>query len=529
MIFLQRTLAIFLLATLAGNTRDAASWIQAENLKARMQFLASEDLEGRNAGSHEGRIAANYIASEFMRLGLKPAGDSDTYFQNFDTVRATIDERKSSLTIKTGGAEKAFMYGSDFSTGWSPQTNNPIEVTAPLVFAGYGINAPEYGYNDLGGIDVRGKIVMIFAREPQASDPNSKFKGKWDTLYSYPWSKADQLQKAGVAGILMIDPSKPQRPPRVESGPPDYMQPGTPSYGQSLTTNLWDTPFFDLTEQAANEILKTAGKNVAELQQSIDQNYRPNSFEISGTSVTMRKAYISRDILHMRNVAGLLEGSDPTLKNETVVISAHYDHGGVIGQRVYPGADDNASGTIGVLEIARAYVRGEIKPRRSILFIVFDAEERGLLGSFYYINHPLAPLDRTAANLNMDMIGRDEETPTWNTTPEQNRNSLNIMGTLYDPGLRAVVENENKTIGLKLDYKTDADDRENWFARSDHYPFATKSIPMILFTTGEHADYHTENDTWNRIDYPKMEKIVRLIFLSSVDVANANERIKFVP
>src|ERR1700722_3916123 len=133
MIFLQRTLAIFLLATLAGNTRDAASWIQAENLKARMQFLASEDLEGRNAGSHEGRIAANYIASEFMRLGLKPERGSDTYFQNFDTVRATIDERKSSLTIKTGGAEKAFMYGSDFSTGWSPQTNNPIEVTAPLV------------------------------------------------------------------------------------------------------------------------------------------------------------------------------------------------------------------------------------------------------------------------------------------------------------------------------------------------------------------------------------------------------------
>ncbi len=526
---IKLVLAFLLLATFAGNSRDAANLIQAENLKARMQFLASDDLQGRNAGSREGRIAANYIASEFMRFGLKPVGDNNTYFQSFETVRAWIDETNTMLKLKTGSGEKTLLYGVDFDMAWAPQTNTPITITAPVVFVGYGINAPEYGYNDLAGVDLHGKIALILSREPQASDANSKFKGKWDTLYSYPWFKAEELRKAGALGILMVSPSEARRPPRVASAPPDYLQSGTPRYSQSLTTGLWDAPFFSIKAQVGNEILRSLGKTVDELQHLIDQNYRPNSFEITGVTVTMNKAYTKREILHTRNVVGLLDGSDPKLKREIVVVSAHYDHGGIIGDRIYPGADDNASGTIGVLEIAGAYVRADIKPKRSLLFIVFDAEERGLLGSFYYIDHPVMPLDQTVANLNMDMIGRDEESPTWNITPDQSKNGLNIVGTLYDPELRKIIEAENKNLGLRLDYKTDTDDRENWFARSDHFPFATKSIPMVLFNTGEQADYHTENDTWDRIDYPKMEKIIRLIFLTSLDVADSNERIRFIP
>ena len=162
------------------------------------------------------------------------------------------------------------------------------------------------------------------------------------------------------------------------------------------------------------------------------------------------------------------------------------------------------------------------------MFLVFEAEEDGLLGAFHYVANPIVPLDKTVAVLNMDMIGRDEDSPTWNTRAADNVNGVNLIGTLYSPDMRKVVEAENRAIGLKLDYKTDADDREGWFSRSDHYPFAVKGVPVAFFNTGEHPDYHTANDTWDRINYPKMEKIVRLVYLSTRSLANSPSRPRFV-
>jgi hypothetical protein len=519
-------ITILLLAT--TEAQQAVDLIRADVMKAQMYFLASDDLQGRNAGSHEGRIVADYIASEFMQLGLEPVGDAGTYFQNFETVRATVDPVNTTLQMRRPGSEKTFMYAHDFDMQWVPESNNPEEVTAGVLFAGYGIDAPEYGYADLKGIDLRGHIALVLAREPQASDPNSRFKGKWDTLYAYPWHKVEQLRRAGAAGVLIINTDKLRRPERIPSAPADYMQPG-PRYGQGLLTGLWDLPVFSVTPQVANELLASTASKVEELQKEIDRTYRPHSFVIPNLTVTMKKVFTNREILHTRNVMGLLRGTDPAMKDEVVTITGHYDHGGVLGNRIYSGADDNASGTVGVLDCAEAYVRGNVRHRRTILFIVFDAEERGLLGSFHYVDHPVIALDKTVANLNMDMIGRDEESTTWHTTADQNRNSVNIVGTLYNPDIRHVIEAANKDVGLKLDFKTDTDDPEVWFARSDHFGFAEKSIPMVLFNTGEQPDYHTENDTSARINYPKMEKIVRLVFLSSLQVANAEQRPKFIP
>lgn len=162
------------------------------------------------------------------------------------------------------------------------------------------------------------------------------------------------------------------------------------------------------------------------------------------------------------------------------------------------------------------------------MFLGLEAEEDFLQGAFHYVNNPVVPLDRTIAVLNMDMIGRDEESATWNITADQSRNSVNLIGTLYSPDLRHVIEAQNKAIGLTLDFKTDTDDRENWFTRSDHYPFAIKGVPMVLFNTGEHPDYHTANDTWDRINYAKMEKIVRLVYLTARELAGSAERPRFV-
>ena len=210
-----------------------------------------------------------------------------------------------------------------------------------------------------------------------------------------------------------------------------------------------------------------------------------------GVSVEARRAIKDRRVVQTRNVVGVIEGSDPVLKNEYVLVTGHYDHVGQKDQFIYHGADDNASATAAVLAIAEAFRAQPAPPKRSVMFLVFEAEEDGLLGAFHYVANPIVPLDKTVAVLNMDMIGRDEDSPTWNTRAADNVNGVNLIGTLYSPDMRKVVEAENRAIGLKLDYKTDADDREGWFSRSDHYPFAVKGVPIAFFNTGEHPDYHT--------------------------------------
>ena len=339
--------------------------------------------------------------------------------------------------------------------------------------------------------------------------------------------KAEQVRKAGALALLIVEPKTRRRPPRVASAPTDAEAGPWPQ--DALAERLWDIPIFTITPEVANQLLAPSGKTIDSLQDAIDRSLKPQSFEIAGVTVSVRKALKDNRIISTRNVVGLLEGSDPKLKDEAAVVSAHYDHVGTQGGHIFHGADDNASGVIAVMDVAEAFVEGNVRPKRSILFIAYEAEERALLGSAYYVQHPIIPLDKTVANLNMDMIGRDEDSPTWNTTADQNRNSVNIVGSLYSPDLRRIIERSNAKIGLNLDFKTDGNDPESWFARSDHFWFATKSVPMVLFNTGEHPDYHTENDTWNRIDYQKMEKIVRLIFLTAEELTESGQRPRFTP
>lgn len=533
---MKKPLLVVLLASLAASAQQPVDIIRVGSIKAHTFFLTADEMRGRKAGSPESRIAVNYIAAEFMRLGLKPVGDNDTYFQNFGLVRAWTDEENISLIARIDGHEKSYQLDHDFYLSWI-QSANSAEAVGPLAFVGYGIKAPEYGYNDFADVNLRGKVAMVLAHEPQEFDSNSKFKGKWNTIHAYEWLKVEQVRKAGAAALLIVlEPPEfpvskfslftPHRPPRIPSAPTDYEQPG-PKY--ALPGRLWDLPVFTITRVVANELLAGTDKTIESLQQSIDLGLMPQSFEVPGVMVKAKKTFKDRHVLQGRNVLGLLEGSDPALKDEVLVITGHHDHGGIVGGRIYRGADDDASGTIGVLEIAKAYVAGKVRPKRSLLFVAFDAEELGLLGAFYYVEHPAAPLQKTVANLNMDMIGRDEESATWQTTADQNRNAVNIVGTLYNSELRRIIESSNKTIGLKLDFKTDTKDPEEWFARSDHFAFAIKSIPMVLFNTGEHPDYHTENDTWDRINYGKMEKIIRLIFLTSLELANSDRKLSFTP
>jgi hypothetical protein len=517
-------------AATASDQESGLETIRASSLRGHVYFLASDEMAGRDSLSPEGRIAAQYIASFFHRAGLEPVGDEGTYFQNFPMVEARVDTANLKLRGSWSGAqagrtEREFVFGTDFTL--PRQGGVGVATEAPLVFAGYGIAAPEYDYDDFADVDVSGKIVMVLTHEPQESDPKSRFMGRFHTLHAYNWWKPEVIRRRGAAGILLVQESTVHRPRRIPSGPTNA-QVRRDRPGHALTSPFWDLPLFQITRRVADELLAPAGTSIDELQARIDRSGRPASMPVPGVTVEMARPIASLKTVQTRNVLGVLEGADPKLKDEYVVVTGHYDHVGQQGEFIYHGADDNASATAAVIAIAEAFRAQPTPPRRSVLFLVFEAEEDGLLGAFHYVANPVVPLAATVSVLNMDMIGRNEESSTWGTKAEQNGNAVNVVGTLYNPGLRRVIETENRGIGLTLDYKTDGDDREGWFSRSDHFPFAIHRVPMVLFNTGEHPDYHTANDTWDRINYPKMEKIVRLVYLTARRLAEHGERPEFV-
>jgi Peptidase family M28/PA domain len=507
----------------AQDIQRATAFVDPNDLKADIAFLASDDLKGRNSGSEEDHIATDYIATQFMRLGLKPAGDNGTYFQNMEIDTADVDREHTTLTAKIAGVEHTYVFGQDFH--WSRQSLHPASACGEIEFAGYGIDAPEYGYDDFSGIDVKGKVALVLGREPQANDTNSKFAGTWDTYHAFYWEKLEELRKRGAAGLLLVQ-DRVRRP--VKQTPASSPRAsGGPSY--ALAGQMWDIPTFTVSRKVADELLAPSGKTTDELQESIDRTLRPDSIEVPSSSACLSKNFTDLQKHDGRNVVALIEGSDPTLKSQAVIVTAHHDHMGVVNGHIYHGADDNASGVAGLLEIARAFSQGKIHPKRSVLFIAYDGEERIFLGSYYYVTHPIIPLDQTVANINMDMIGRNENDANWPVPPDGNVNMVNVLGTRYNPGLRKVIDRENDHIGLKLDYKMDVVDPDSLWSRSDHFWFATLHIPQVEFQTGLHPDYHTDHDTWDRINYPKLTKIVRLVFLSVDEVANSPAKVVFVP
>jgi hypothetical protein len=518
------SLSLFAQNTRSSGTLDhAADLIREQDIRADIYFLASDAMDGRNSTSREDRIATEYIASEFMRLGLKPIGDGGTYFQSMQIQTGELDREHTSLRATIAGSEHNYQFGRDFQ-GVRQSLHNGTSC-GPIVFAGYGIDAPEYGYNDFSGIDVKGKVAIVFIREPQANDAASRLMGTLDTYHAFTWHKLEELRKRGAAGILLVQ----DRVPRdVKPIPPTSPRPAaTTSY--ALAGEMWDIPTFLVKRDIADQLLAPSSKTADALQASVDQALKPQSLDVPQTSVCLNKAFTDVVTHKGRNVVALLEGSDPKLKAETIIVTAHHDHMGESGGHIYYGADDNASGVSGILSVARAMVNGNVRPRRSVLFISYDAEERIFLGSYFYVTHPLVPLDKTVANINLDMIGRDENDANWPVPADRNRNMVNVLGTRYNPALRAVIDRENKTEGLKLDYKMDAVDPDSLWSRSDHFWFATLHIPQVEFQTGLHPDYHTENDDWQRINYPKTTRIARLVFRSVAEIANSPAAIPFVP
>ena len=311
-----------------------------------------------------------------------------------------------------------------------------------------------------------------------------------------------------------------QRPTLRASAPP-----------QSLD-DAGQLPVFLISDATFAEMLAVTHKSPVQLQKEIDVDLQPESEALADTTVELSSSNAEQHRGISLNAVGLLAGSDPTLKAETVMITAHYDHLGIQNGNLYPGANDNASGSAAVMELARLFGHSEVRPKRSLLFVVFGSEEQMMLGSFFYTAHPLRPLDTTRADINLDMIGRDEAHIAQDEghlqIPANTTNKINLVGSFYSPDLRSTVQRENQRVGLELETKYDADHTLDTLFRCDHLPFLIAHVPAIWFFAGFHPGYHEPSDTVDKLNFPKIEKVIDLAYRTLLAIANEPVPPRFV-
>lgn len=533
------------LVPFAQNTAPEIASIRQADLRADLFFLASDAMKGRLTNTPENLIAAEWIKSRFERMGLEPAVPG--YFQHYNLMTVTLGPANT-MELVDGTTPAPVAHGQGFFTQRFSAT---AEARGPVVFAGYGISAPDLQHDDYRAKDlVRRAIVLVVDHEPGERDPSSRFDGVVTSDAGGALRKAQAAQAAGAAGILYV--SDVHNHPGANATAGRNFWPQQPSRLGAYSLGAWmesiRIPAAQVTPEVAARLVKGSGRTLEELSKTADTTGGAPAVRLTGVEVQLATSVVRQPVPD-RNVLAKIDGSDPALRNEWVVVSAHYDHDGANGPQIMNGADDDGSGTVGLLEIAEAYAlaaRAGVRPRRSILFAAFNSEERGLLGAWAYTVQPTAPLDRIVAVLNMDMIGRNEEVPApapdatgrgrgggrFNglepQTAASNANALNIIGAVRSPDLRAAVERANAAQGLDVRYRYD-NNVSQLMRRSDQWPFIQHGIPGIWIFTGLHPDYHTVNDDPDRINYVKMEKIVRLVHQMSWDIAQADARPRLLP
>ncbi len=489
-----------------------ASVITGADLKKHLTVIASDEFEGRETGTEGQRKAAAYIEGQFSTLNLKQAPGLKSYQQLYPLYLDSVQE--TSLAVN-GQAAQA---GKDFLVPLS--TNENIKFSSSnLVFAGYGID--DAVYNDYAAINVRGKIVVIFLGEPKKDgkyfiDPAGK---------SSPWTfpglskKLVTAAQKGAVGVLVVNPSMATFSQRMIDNnshssvyfPRDNDKEKKLNY--ALLSHEFAKTFFPVNFDDALATVKANGV------------FNPQPTEGKTKVEYLFKKY--RNTINASNVIGIIEGTDK--KDEYVFLTGHYDHLGKHNGKIWYGADDDGSGTCGVIEMATAFAKAAAeghRPRRTIVFMTVSGEEKGLWGSEYYSDHPLFPLDKTSVDLNTDMVGRiDTERKTGDTL-----NYVYVIGhDKLSSDLPVINEGENiKHTNMVLDYKfDDPNDPNRIYFRSDHYNFARKGVPILFFYDGMlKADYHQPSDTVDKINFDLYEKRVRMIFYTAWNIANRDEMLK---
>ena len=487
-------------------------------MRADLEVLTSPALEGRASLTRGADAAARFLASELRKAGAQP-GNQDAYLQPFDLVPLRLDRERSTVAVRHGSGEQRFVPVAVFF----PDPTREIDIGLDVVFAGYGITAPEFGYDDYAGVDVRGKAVLVFDHEPQEDQPGSVFHGTGFTLHANTWTKTWNAQQHGAAALLVV--TEPVHAHRTAPRPPDRAN----APPQALASSELRIPRFTLPGEAATVLLKGTGRTPSDWQRAIDSDMRPASRALDGVVVSLRAVNAASDVQASWNVVGLLPGTDPELRDETILVTSHYDHLGVQEAKSYPGANDNGSGTVAMVEVAR--VLAGTRLARSVLFVSFGSEEQLMLGSYHYVAHPLRPLATTRAVINLDMIGRNEEhTPesrgAYEITAGQS-DQLNLVGAAYSPDLAALLQRAAPGAGLTLSDKFDRDSSMRALFRCDHLPFLQKDIPAVWLFGGFHPGYHEPVDTIDRLDFDKLERAVHLTVDAVRALASTTEPPRF--
>lgn len=515
----------------AGNAPHADA-ITAARMRADLMFLAGDDFRGRLTDTPENALALEWIKARFEWLGLAPGGQGGSYFAPYLLMTSTLGTGNQ-LAVDWGSATTRYDVGGDFHPRFHSATGT---ATGTLAFVGFGISAPELKHDDLAG-DVRGKILLMLDNEPGANDSSSVFDGVVSSEHANQLRKTLDAQAKGAAGVLFVaDVHNRRGAENFAAATTDYWPTPAariPRYTLASWMQQVRIPVGQISMALAEQLVQGSGQSLLELARASERSRAP--LAIPGARITITTD-VDRIAVQDRNVVAVLEGSDARLRNEYVIVAAHPDHNGADGSQIFNGADDNGSGTVGLLAIADAYARAAadgVRPKRSVLFVALNSEERGpLMGAWGYVESPVVPLDRTVAMLNMDMIGRNEEVPPNGgarfrglpvQSAEQNRNSVNLYGYSRSRTLTQAIERANAGIGLTLEKRYD-NNTSQLLRRTDMWAFQQRGVPAVTFATGLHPDYHTANDRPERIEYGKMERIVRLVHQASWEIANATER-----
>jgi hypothetical protein len=534
-----------------------------------LKFLSSDLLEGRDTASQGYDIAALYAASLFEKWGIKPAGDLErssmgfrmitrapaqaprqakrSYFQNIAFKETLSTDGAASVEWQKGQQKKTRTFYPNMDYTYS--ASDTQSLSAPVVFVGYGIQEPSLKFDEYKNLDVEGKFVMMLTETPGKDDPESPFnKGDLKEKY-YPQArrmmrrmsspKVDLAKKKGAIGILMVENS-PQDNPDIARRELDEQRinderpiiPG-PSRRISLVDQIDigpmrnSIPTVRISRDMADDILALNGKDINSLKKAIEEKLQSQSILLSGTTFTVKNTAKTK-LVNSMNVLGYIEGTDPELKKEAIVIGAHLDHLGKRGDYIFNGADDDGSGSVGVIEIAEAFAKNPVKPKRSVVFALWTGEEKGLLGSRYYVANPF--ISKTAVNLNLDMISRvyDKDrlammARRWGAEIAKEvlekldvKRFVNLSFDANSPEIGKVMRENNSYVGLHIHIQPS----EGATGGSDHAPFAYSKIPWAFFIAAMTDDYHQPSDTVDKVNADLMEKIIRLTYLAAFDLAD---------
>jgi hypothetical protein len=542
--------------------------IDGEDGLAYLKFLSSDALEGRGTATKGYEAAAQFAATLFEAWGLKPAGDKPaapsshrrrssrgskktikptrSFLQQVE-LREYLDSKGSAkVEWRRAGQYKAF--GFESNVDYQYWTRSSEEFSAPVVFVGYGISEKKLKFDEYKGVDVKGKIVMMLSETPRKGDKDSPFeKGELKKKYYPPRSywrrsrspKPKTAMEKGAIAVLLVENSPHKNPDvakralaseKINDERPIY--PGKRrrfSLLQKRTRWPGETiPTIRISRQMAGQILQLNGQKLEDLKKKIEKDMKPASMPLMGTVFSIKNKVVSK-LVKSENVVGYIEGSDPQLKEEVVVIGAHLDHLGRRGDYIFNGADDNGSGSASVLEVAQAFVVNPVKPKRTVVFALWTGEESGLLGSRYYVSHPAFATKKTIAYINLDMVSRTYDRKSLKTRldfmekklTDEELKKIDLDSTIsfsyWDkaPDLMETFKAHNEYVGLTLITR-----KSSGGGGSDHSSFGRGKMAWVFLMGAMTENYHQTNDTYDRISIKLMQKTTRLSYLAAMALAN---------